>query len=78
MTDGPHDLGSEHSNGSEHSGSEGTGRRLTQQRGLGRSVAALTLARMVAILAQFAAGVLAARLLRPEALGVASVGLSVG
>ncbi|HEY8790215.1 MAG TPA: polysaccharide biosynthesis C-terminal domain-containing protein [Actinopolymorphaceae bacterium] len=33
---------------------------------------------MVAILAQFAAGVLAARLLRPEALGVASVGLSVG
>jgi stage V sporulation protein B len=33
---------------------------------------------MVAILAQFGAGVLAARLLRPEALGVASVGLSVG
>jgi len=60
------------------SGGPDSGSRLIRQRGLGRSVAALTLARMVAILAQFAAGVLAARLLRPEALGVASVGLSVG
>lgn len=62
------------------SGREDTGSRsgLIRQRGLGQSVAALTLARMVAILAQFTAGVLAARLLRPEALGVASVGLSVG
>ncbi len=70
MTDGPHD-------GHLESDRSSAG-RLTRQRGLGSSVAALTLARMVAILAQFAAGVLAARLLRPEALGVASVGLSVG
>jgi len=46
--------------------------------GLGTSVAMLTGARLVAVLAQFAAGVLAARLLQPGPLGAASVGLSVG
>jgi O-antigen/teichoic acid export membrane protein len=41
-------------------------------------MAALTGARLVAVLAQFVAGVLAARLLQPAALGAASVGLSAG
>lgn len=46
--------------------------------GLGTSVVALTGTRLVAVLAQFGAGVLAARLLTPEPLGAGGVGLSVG
>lgn len=50
----------------------------TGTRSLGSAVVALTGARLLAAGAQFLAGIIAARLLDPAAVGVAGVGLTVG
>ena len=54
-------------------------RHAAPQRGnLGSAMVALTAARLASVVAQFLAGVVAARLLDPAALGVSGVGLTLG